>query len=51
MMTLEDYTKITKGIDGGKDLEPEFITNIYQTIEKEPFTLDEDEDLRLKLLG
>lgn len=50
-MTIDDYRKITKGIDGGKDLDPDFITEIYETIAREPFTLDEDEDLKLKLLG
>jgi len=50
-MTIDDYRKITKGIDGGKNLDPDFVTQIYTTIEKEPFTLDEDEDLRVKLLG
>jgi brefeldin A-inhibited guanine nucleotide-exchange protein len=51
LMTLEDYTKMLRGIDGGKNLDPEFVASIYRTIEKEPFTLDEDEDLRLKVLG
>ena len=50
-MTLEDYTKMLRGIDGGKNLDPDFISSIYKKIESEPFTLDEDEDLRVKLLG
>jgi Sec7-like guanine-nucleotide exchange factor len=47
-MNLDDFLKITKGINNGKDLDREFIANIYETIEKEPFTLAEDEDARLK---
>lgn len=47
-MTIVDFTKITKGINNGKDLDKEFVNGIYETIEKEPFTLAEDEDARLK---
>jgi Sec7-like guanine-nucleotide exchange factor len=47
-MTMDDFLKITKGINGGKDLDRDFIINIYETVEKEPFTLAEDEDARLK---
>lgn len=47
-MALDDFLKITKGINGGKDLDKDFITNIYQIVEREPFTLAEDEDARLK---
>lgn len=47
-MTLDDFTKITKGINNGKDLEKDFVKSIYETIEKDPFTLAEDEDARLK---
>lgn len=50
-MTLADYKKVTTKIDGGKDLPVEFIENIYNTIEREPFTLDEDEDLKIKLMS
>lgn len=38
-----------KGINAGKDLNPDFLKNIYDTILKEPFTLNEDEDAKLKL--
>ncbi len=48
-MTLEDFTKMTKGLNSGKDLDPLFIEEIYKTVEKEPFTLTEDEDAKLKL--
>lgn len=47
-MTQEDFLKITKGINSGKDLEESFIRNIYETIEREPFTLAEDDDARMK---
>lgn len=48
-MTLEDFVKMTKGLNAGKDLDREFIEQIYVTVEKEPFTLTEDEDAKLKL--
>ena len=48
-MTLDDFVKMTKGINQGKDLEREFIAQIYESVEKEPFTLTEDEDAKLKL--
>lgn len=47
-MTMDDFIKITTGINGGKDLERDFVINIYETVEKEPFTLAEDEDARMK---
>lgn len=50
-MTLEDFVKMTKGLNAGKDLDREFIAEIYATVEKEPFTLTEDEDAKLKLEG
>lgn len=37
-MSLEDYVKMIKGINNGKDLDPEIVKSIYETIEKEPFT-------------
>ena len=50
-MTMDDFMKITSKINNGKNLEPEFIKSIYETIEKEPITLDEDEDAKLKIEG
>lgn len=50
-MTRDDFFKITRGINGGKDLDPEFIGNIYDVVEKEPFTLEEDEIARMKHEG
>ena len=50
-MTLEDFIKMTKGLNNNKDLDRAFIVEIYETIEKEPFTLTEDEDAKLKLEG
>jgi Sec7-like guanine-nucleotide exchange factor len=47
-MTRDDFNKITKGINGGKDLDPDFVSNIYDIVEKEPFTLAEDEEARMK---
>lgn len=48
-MSLDDFLKMTKGLNNGKDLDRAFIEEIYVTVEKEPFTLTEDEDAKLKL--
>jgi Sec7-like guanine-nucleotide exchange factor len=50
-MTKDDFIKITRGINAGKDLERDFVISIYDTVEKEPFTLEEDEEARIKLEG
>jgi Sec7-like guanine-nucleotide exchange factor len=50
-MTLDDFVKMTKGLNAGKDLDREFLQHIYDTVEKEPFTLTEDEEAKLKLEG
>lgn len=47
-MTLEDFSKMIKGINAGENLQPEFVKKIYSTVEREPFTLNEDDDARLK---
>jgi Sec7-like guanine-nucleotide exchange factor len=47
-MTLDDFLKITRGLNNGKDLDRDFVINIYETVEREPFTLLEDEDAKLK---
>ena len=48
-MSLEAFQKMCKGINAGKDLNPDFLKNVYDTIQKEPFTLNEDEAAKLKL--
>lgn len=48
-MSQKDFANMLKGINAGKNLEPEFIKKIYETVEREPFTLNEDDDARLKL--
>jgi Sec7-like guanine-nucleotide exchange factor len=50
-MTIDDFVKMTKGLNAGKDLDRDFLVHIYETVEKEPFTLTEDEDAKLKLEG
>ena len=50
-MSLEDFQKMLKGINNGKDLDKDFVVEIYETVEREPFTLVEDEDAKLKLEG
>ena len=47
-MTVEDFAKMVKGINSGQNLEQEFIQKIYDTVEREPFTLNEDEDARIR---
>lgn len=47
-MKLEDYVKLTKGINAGKDIDSEFIRTIYETIETDPITLIEDDEARLR---
>lgn len=32
-MTLDDYLKMLKGVNGGKDLDREFLEDIYYKIE------------------
>jgi len=46
---VEDFVKMTKGINNGGDLPYDFLKGIYDHIEKEPFSLVEDDDARIKL--
>jgi brefeldin A-inhibited guanine nucleotide-exchange protein len=47
-MTLEDFKKMTSGINEGKNLDEKFLEEIYSNIEKDPITLIEDDEARLK---
>jgi Sec7-like guanine-nucleotide exchange factor len=47
-MTLTDFEKMIKGINAGQNLEADFIKKIFETVEREPFTLNEDDDARFK---
>lgn len=47
-MTLEDFAKMLKGINSGSNLNPDFIRKIYEHVERDPFTLNEDDDARIK---
>lgn len=47
-MTLDDFSKMIKGINAGANLEPEFVKKIFETVLMEPFTLNEDDDARFK---
>ena len=47
-MSLDDFAKMVKGINSQKNLEPAFVQKIYETVEREPFTLNEDEDARIR---
>jgi len=37
-----------RGINAGGNLDEAFVQRVYETIEKEPFTLNEDDDARMK---
>ena len=50
-MSLDDFKKILRGVELNNDENFDtnaFLAEIYETVEKEPFTLDEDDDARLK---
>lgn len=51
-MTLADFRKITTGVklndSGTTDLDA-FLEEVYNRVLREPFTLEEDEDARMKL--
>lgn len=47
-MTLEDFQKMLKGVNDGKDIGDDFLEEVYKTIEKDPITLVEDDDARIK---
>lgn len=51
-MTLNDFKKITKGVKLSESGQPDFeafLTDVYDTVLREPFTLEEDEEARMKL--
>lgn len=53
-MSLEDFRKITKGVklsDQGQPNFEKFIADVFDEVAREPFTLEEDEDARLKAEG
>jgi brefeldin A-inhibited guanine nucleotide-exchange protein len=43
--------KMLKGINDGKDIDEDFLDEIYTTIEKDPIALAEDDEARLKKEG
>lgn len=50
-MSLDDYMKMTKGINNGQDLDPAFLEEIYRTIEVDPISLVEDDEARIRQEG
>ena len=48
-MTCDQFKNMCKGINNGKNIDPEFMENIYKTIETDPVSLKEDDDARMKL--
>ena len=47
-MSLADFAKMIKGINSGQNLTEQFVKKIYETVEREPFSLNEDDDARIK---
>lgn len=53
-MTLDDFRKLTRGVKLSENGQPDwdkFLTGIYEEVAREPFTLEEDEDARLRAEG
>ena len=48
-MSMEDFKKMTKGINNGKDIRNEFLEEVYKNIESDPISLAEDDEKRIKL--
>lgn len=48
-MSFEDFKRNNRGINDGADIPPEHLEFLYSEIKNKPFSLDEDEDLKLKL--
>jgi len=47
-MTVVAFGKMIKGINSGENLNEVFIQKIYDEVEQNPFTLNEDEDARIR---
>ena len=47
-MKPEDFQKMLKGTNSGENLPNEFLNTIYDTVDNHPFTLNEDEEARMK---
>lgn len=48
-MPLAQFQIMNAGINKGKDLDPEYLEDIYNTVKNNKFTLEEDEEAREKL--
>lgn len=48
-MGIEGFSKICKGINGGKDLDPNYLQDIYNQILNKPISLSEHDEAREKL--
>jgi len=51
-MTLADFRKITTGVKLSESGQPDwevFLSGVFDTVVREPFTLEEDEEARMKL--
>lgn len=46
-MTLEEFIKNNRGIDNGKDLDPEMLENIYNDIRDEEIVMKDEQDAAL----
>ncbi|OMJ95949.1 hypothetical protein SteCoe_502 [Stentor coeruleus] len=48
-MPLAQFQIMNAGINKGKDLDPEYLESIYETVKNNKFTLEEDEEAREKI--
>jgi brefeldin A-inhibited guanine nucleotide-exchange protein len=48
-MTVEQFITNNRGIDNGKDLDSNYLTEIYNSVKLQAFTLTDDQELKNKL--
>lgn len=48
-MTLAGFIMLNTGIDSGKNLDPKYLEEIYNDVKQNPFTLEEDLELKMRL--
>ena len=47
-MKPDDFQKMLKGVNAGENLPFEFVQGVYDNVDAHPFTLNEDEEARMK---
>lgn len=48
-MTLDQFVRNNRGIDGGNDLPREYLESIYESVKKNPFSLKEDDEAKARI--